>query len=119
MRRTHRGAITAEIAVTLPILLTLLYLGVWSIGLVIVHIQCIDAARDTARALARGESPEAAHQLARRTAPANATITISREPPTIHVSITATPATSLPLLPAPPISAKATIQSEPSSHAPS
>ena len=43
---SERGAVTAELAITLPVLLSLLLLGIWSIGLVILNIQCIDAARD-------------------------------------------------------------------------
>ncbi|MEU4603204.1 TadE family type IV pilus minor pilin [Kribbella sp. NPDC023972] len=121
-RRAQRGAITAEIAVTLPVLLTLLFLGTWLIGVVITNIQCIDAARDVARAVARGESPETAQELGRRTAPTNATISITRIGPDIQVTVTATPHHKIPLLsalPPPPIRAQATLQSEPTTQAPS
>ncbi len=114
-RRTHRGAVTAEVAIALPVLLTLLFLGVWLIGVVTVNIRCIDAARDVARAVARGESPESAQEIGRRTAPADAIITISRTDSDIHVTVTATPRLSAPLLaalPASPITAEATVQSE-------
>jgi Flp pilus assembly protein TadG len=104
------------VAIALPVLLTLLFLGIWLIGVVTANIRCIDAARDVARAVARGESPEAAQELGRRTAPANATITISRTDSDIHVTVIATPHRNAPLLdvlPATPITAKATVQSEP------
>ena len=114
-RTTARGAVTAEVAIALPVLLTLLFLGVWLIGVVTANIRCIDAARDVARAVARGESPETAQEIGRRTAPANATITISRTDSDIHVTVTATPHRNAPLLaalPATPITAEATVQSE-------
>ncbi len=57
-KRTQRGAVTAEVAIALPVLLTLLFLGIWLIGVVTTNIRCIDAARDVARAVARGESPK-------------------------------------------------------------
>jgi len=115
--RTQRGAVTAEVAIALPVLLTLLFLGIWLIGVVTTNIRCIDAARDVARAVARGESPAAAQELGRRTAPDNATITITRTDSDIHVRVTATPEGNAPLLaalPATPITAEATLQSEPS-----
>ena len=114
--RNQRGAVTAEVAIALPVLLSLLFIGTWSIGVVIVNIQCIDAARDVARAVARGESPEAAQAIARRTAPSNATIDIKRDGPDIHVIITASPHARAPLLaalPAASVRAEATLQSEP------
>ncbi|MFG1818700.1 TadE family type IV pilus minor pilin [Kribbella sp. NPDC049174] len=112
----QRGAVTAEVAIALPVLLTLLFLGIWLIGVVTANIRCIDAARDVARAVARGESPETAQEIGRRTAPAGATVTISRTDSDIHVTVTASPHRNAPLLealPATPITAEATVQSEP------
>jgi Flp pilus assembly protein TadG len=114
--RNQRGAVTAEVAIALPVLLSLLFIGVWSIGVVMVNIQCIDAARDVARAVARGESLEAAQAIGRRAAPSNATIDIKRNGPDIHVTVTAAPHTEAPLLaalPAAPVIAEATLRSEP------
>ena len=64
-------------------------------------------------AAAMGHGPK----LGRRTAPDNATITITRTDSDIHVTVTATPNRNAPLLaalPATPITAEATVQSEPS-----
>ncbi|WP_406049008.1 TadE family type IV pilus minor pilin [Kribbella sp. NBC_00889] len=113
-RRTPRGAITAELAIALPVLLTLLLLGIWAIGLVILNIQCIDAARDTARAAARGDPFDQAQAIGRRTAP-GATITITRTGKDIHVTVTAAPRHKPPLLThlvPTELSAEATLQSE-------
>jgi Flp pilus assembly protein TadG len=114
-RENDRGAITAELAITLPVLLSLLLLGIWSIGLVILNIQCIDAARDVARAVARGEPQDQAKAIGHRTIP-SATITITREGQDIHVTVTAAPTHNPPLLTslAPAhLTAEATLQSEP------
>jgi len=112
---SDRGAVTAELAITLPVLLSLLLLGIWSIGLVILNIQCIDAARDVARAVARGEPPDQAKAVGHRAIPTG-TITITREGPDIHVTVTAIPAHNAPLLSAlapTHLTAHATLQSEP------
>jgi Flp pilus assembly protein TadG len=114
-KRSDRGAVTAELAITLPVLLSLLMLGIWSIGLVILNLRCIDAARDVARAVARGEPPDRAQAIGHHTVP-TATITITREGQDIQVTVTATPAHNPPLLSAltpTHLTATATLQSEP------
>ena len=113
--RGERGAVTAEMALALPVLVSLLLLGIWSIGLVVLNIRCIDAARDVARAVARGESLDQAKAIGRRTVPAG-TIVINREASDIQVTVTAIPAHNPPLLgllsPA-TLTATATLQAEP------
>ena len=59
MRRDQRGAVTAETAVVLPLLV--------AVGL--AQMRATDAAREAARALARGESVGRAEELARQAAP--------------------------------------------------
>ncbi|MFI5692084.1 TadE family type IV pilus minor pilin [Kribbella sp. NPDC051586] len=114
-RRTERGAVTAELAIALPVLLSLLLLGIWSIGLVVLNIRCIDAARDVARAVARGEPPDQAKAIGHRTIPTG-TITITREASDIHVTVIATPTHTPPLLALltpTRLTATATLQAEP------
>ncbi len=115
-RRTQRGSVTAEVAFVLPVMLAFLAAGLWLVGTVITNIRCIDAARDTARAVARGEPAEAARQLGLRTAPSDATITITQIDSTIHVEVIArsvTPPGVLRALPNPTAQATATVQTEP------
>jgi Flp pilus assembly protein TadG len=115
-RRAECGAVTAEVAVVLPVLLAILVFGVWMAGVVVENIRCIDAARDVARAVARGEPPQSAQQLVSRTAPEGATFTITKDGPDIQVTVTADVTPRWPLLAKlPPIQVKgqATIQSEP------
>lgn len=114
-RRGQRGAVTAEMALVLPVLVSVLLLGIWSIGLVVLNIRCIDAARDVARAVARGESLDQAKAIGRRTVPTG-TIVITREASDIKVVVTAVPAHAPPLLgvfsPA-SLTATAILQAEP------
>jgi Flp pilus assembly protein TadG len=115
-KQSDLGAATAEFAIILPILLAFMLLAFWVVGAVVANIRCIDAARDVARALARGEPPEAAHLVGQRAAPRNATITITRTDDDIEVAVTSS--TSHPSLLSnalPTISAKghATVQAEP------
>ncbi len=74
-RRAGRGSITAETAVVLPVIVVMLLMATWAIGLVVTHIRCLDAARDVARAVARGE-PE---DEARHVAPKGSTVHVSRD----------------------------------------
>jgi hypothetical protein len=73
-RHAERGSVTAETAVALPVIVVMLLMATWAIGLVVTHIRCLDAARDIARAVARGE-PE---DVARRVAPKGSTVQVSR-----------------------------------------
>jgi len=111
----ERGAVVAELAIALPVLVALLMLGIWAIGLVVLNIQCIDAARDVARAVARGEPPDQAEAIGRRAIPTGS-VTITREASDIQVTVTATPANKPPLLTfitPTRITATATLQAEP------
>lgn len=114
-RRGDRGAVTAEMALVLPVLIALLILGIWSIGLVVMNIRCTDAARDVARAVARGDSPEQAEAIGHRTVPTG-TITITRDDSDIYVTVTTKPTHNPPLLTfitPTQLTARATLQAEP------
>ena len=58
--RGQAGMVTAETAVLAPVVALSLALGGWIISLAHLQVRLIDAARDTARLVARGESPAAA-----------------------------------------------------------
>jgi Flp pilus assembly protein TadG len=113
LRGNDQGAVTAELAIVLPVLFTLLLLGAWTIGLMTTNLRCTDAARDVARATARGDPPAQAKSQANLP---NATITITHEAGYIHVTVTATPTQTPPLLSfltPPHLTATATLQAEP------
>ncbi|ADB29680.1 TadE family protein [Kribbella flavida DSM 17836] len=121
-QKTEHGTVTAELALLFPVLLATIVAGVWATGLVVANIRCIDAARDVARAVARGESPETATTIGHRAAPENATIDITTtEHGEVQVVVTAERHLDWPLFAAlPPISvhAQAILQAEPGEQPP-
>src|SRR5207249_3344277 len=74
--RDH-GMVTAEVALVLPVLLIVLALCLWGIAAGIDQLRCVDAAREAARAAARGDSTSAVHEVAVHSAPPGAVISVS------------------------------------------
>lgn len=60
MRRDQRGAVTAELALGIPLLVSLTIGLVWLLTVGIAQVRMVDAARETVRASARGDSASAA-----------------------------------------------------------
>lgn len=67
---------TAETAVVLPVLVALTMALVWLLSLATAQTRVVDAARETARAVARDDPRAAAIVLGRRVAPAGADIEV-------------------------------------------
>lgn len=87
--RDECGAVTAEAAVVLPVLV-LFTLGLaWLVALGATEVRALDAARETARAVARGEDPDTSVGLGRRVATAGAEISVRDEGDTILVTVDA------------------------------
>ncbi|MEI5676151.1 MULTISPECIES: TadE family type IV pilus minor pilin [Nocardioides] len=84
-RRTDRGAATAELAMTLPILVAVTIGLVWLLAVGAAQVRVVDAARETARAAARGDAEGEAVARGRRVAPAGATVTLSRSGDEVRV----------------------------------
>lgn len=82
----ERGAATAELALGLPLLLALTVGLVWLLALGAAHVQVVDASREAARALARGDDEATSLQVARRIAPAGARVVVRHEAD--HVVVT-------------------------------
>lgn len=92
-RSDQRGAVTAETVLVLPLLASVTLAMVWLLTVGIAQVRVTDAAREAARALARGESTAAAEELVGRVAPGGrmsasrdgdrvvVTVTESRDPP--------------------------------------
>lgn len=70
--------VTAETAVLAPVVALCLALGVWIISLAHLQVRLIDASRDTARMVARGESPADAIRKVRDTLPGDARFQVRR-----------------------------------------
>ncbi len=75
----ERGAVTAELAIGLPILLVVTAGLAWLLAVAIGQVRTVDAARETARALARGDDRAAAVAVGQRIAPSGVRISVSRD----------------------------------------
>jgi len=113
--RQEAGYVTAETAMVLPVLALLLAVALWSIAVAAAQLRCIDAARDGARAVARGESDAVATEVARAAAPDGAQVDVRREGDRVVVVVSARVGVGrgpLATIPAPTVSATATTVAE-------
>lgn len=81
---------TAELALGIPVLLALVVVLVWMVSLGATQVRVVDAARETARALARGDAESEAVALGRRVAP-GARILVRHEEGVVVVRVRAAP----------------------------
>ena len=68
---------TAELAVAIPTLVTVVFVALSALATVTDQVRCVDAARATARALARGDDQASALSAGRRLAPPGAAFAVS------------------------------------------
>jgi Flp pilus assembly protein TadG len=74
--RDQRGAATAELALGIPLLVSLTIGLVWLLAVAIAQVRMVDAARETARASARGDSDSEAVARGLQVAP-GASVSVS------------------------------------------
>jgi len=74
--RDQRGAATAELALGIPLLVSLTIGLVWLLTIGLAEVRMVDAARETARATARGDAEPAAVARGLQVAP-GATVSVS------------------------------------------
>lgn len=86
MSAPDRGAATAELVTTLPLVVVLTWVMVWLVSLGSAQVQLVDAARETARALARGEAEPAAIARGQGSGPEGTTITVRRDGSLLRVA---------------------------------
>lgn len=87
--RGDGGYVTAEAAVVLPTLVLFTMALVWALLTASAQIQCVDAARAGARAMARQDPPGTAVATARQAAPPGAGVTVSRDGDLVRVEVVA------------------------------
>lgn len=75
------GNATVELAVSLPALVLLLIAGLFGIAVMRTQLECVDAAREFARAAARGADPPAA--------PAGTTASVTSDGETVRAAVSA------------------------------
>lgn len=85
-RRQH-GMVTAEAALVLPMVAVFVLALVWLLSVGIEQVRVVDAARDAARAVARGDDDAAAAEAARRTAGSEAEVVIRHEGGLVSVTV--------------------------------
>lgn len=88
------GAVTVEAAIALGAFVTVLALALGAISAAIDQLRCIDAAREAARLVARGEH-DRARTAAAEIAPARANVVITVRGDTIQVDVRAVPVNGL------------------------
>jgi hypothetical protein len=105
-----RGSATAELAVSLPALVLMVLTAMTAVVAVRTQLECVDAAREAARAAARGEPGVEAGELA---GPDGARATVVRDVDTVRASVRATVHPLGPWLPGFDITAVAVAAVEP------
>jgi Flp pilus assembly protein TadG len=81
--------VTAETAVVLPVLLLVLAGAVAAVTVVGAHLRCVDAAREGARAAARGEDVATVTAIVGRAAPPDARTHVATGGDEVRVTVTA------------------------------
>lgn len=89
--RDDRGMVTVELAMALPVLMIMLGAGLAAVSVAAAHVRALDAAREVARAAARGDVTSA-YALARRIAPgAGVSLSSATDRTTAHVTLVIRP----------------------------
>lgn len=78
-QRTEHGVVTAELAMAIPLLLALTLSLVWLLSLATAQVRLVDAARETARAAARGDDVDSAVARGREIAPDGARVSVATD----------------------------------------
>ncbi|MFL6003544.1 MAG: TadE family type IV pilus minor pilin [Nocardioides sp.] len=86
--RNARGAVTAELALVLPLLVAVTTGLVWLLAIGADQLRAVDAARETARALARGDAPDAAIRVGEQVAPDGASVRVTTRGGEVYVTVT-------------------------------
>ena len=87
--RGERGAATAELALGIPLLVALTAGLVWMLAVGAAQVRVVDASREAARVVARGDDAAAAEAVARRIAPASAKVRIDLDAEQVVVTTSA------------------------------
>jgi Flp pilus assembly protein TadG len=85
----ERGAVTAEAAVVVPLLVSLALGLVWLVSLAVTQVRVVDAAREAVRVAARGEDDASAVTSGRKVAPDGSRFQVSRSGDDVVVRVAA------------------------------
>lgn len=87
--RQERGAATAELALGIPLLVALTAGLVWMLAVGAAQVRVVDASREAARAVARGDDEAEARAVALRIAPPGGRVDITVADGRVEVTTTA------------------------------
>jgi Flp pilus assembly protein TadG len=87
--RSEEGAATAELALGIPLLVALTAGLVWMLALGATQVQVIDASREAARAVSRGDDASSAEAVARQIAPQGSRVSIEVGESQVLVTVSA------------------------------
>ena len=114
--RVERGAVSAEAAVVIPLLVALTLGLVWLVTLAVTQVRVVDAARETARAAARGDADGVAITHGHEVAPSGAEISVARSGGDVVAEVAVEvrgPGGLFGFLPAVPVTSRAVAAEEP------
>lgn len=94
----EQGMVTAEMAVLAPFGVAFGLFLLWIVSLGFTQVQLVDAAREAARLVARGEPVANASVVARRHAPPDARVRVSEHDGLVTVRVSARSRLPLPVL---------------------
>ena len=92
----ERGMVTAELAVIAPFGVAFAFLLLWVVSMGVTQVRIVDASREAARMVARGDAVTEASAVARRDAPTGARVEAQSTKGFITVTVTAKSALPLP-----------------------
>ena len=90
-----RGAVTVEAALALCSLVAVMVVVIGAVSAASAHLRCLDAAREAARLVSRGE-PQRAQEVAAAVAPRGAAVDVRVVGDEVHVRVTAAAVPGLP-----------------------
>lgn len=96
--RRERGMVTAELATVAPFGMALALLLLWIVNLGVTQVRLVDASREAARLVARGEPVESAETVARRLSPAGSRVQVVTVDGLVEVTVETTSRIPLPVL---------------------
>jgi len=88
--------VTAELVTALPALAVVLIACIWAVSVALAQLRVADAAREAARAAARGDQATVVSAVAQQTAPDGAAIDIQRSDGVVTVQVSVRVAPPLP-----------------------
>lgn len=87
--RRDRGTATAEMAVALPAVVVVIVAGMTAVSALTTQLRCVDAAREAARAAARGEDQAVVRTVVGSTGPAGAGLALTGDRRSVTVTVSA------------------------------